>query len=305
MFPFRTNFFLKDYWLLWCNAGILARMTESDKADLNKHGYQFIQWVVPCPLSSNIPALDWALQVLACLLAGWLFAISTHLWRLFRLKMSMWLKLWRTSTLVNLTTLVFLLGLIPKWFGRLPPGGVTLLRAAAKNHARVTVVCDPDDYDKSVSGLSENSTWRQADESPFIVFSQSGQWNGRCWIRRHASSYSQIPGCQSKIFPCWPIFCSSLTLSNYSPGFQPYCRVWLCHLGLFPPGVCARGISASFALRHEPSSEACPTLHYSASASPEGSQWQSWIHQPLRCSQRLAAGAWAEVCSAAASCDLV
>lgn len=27
-----------------------------------------------------------------------------------------------------------------------PSGGVTLLRAAAKNHARVTVVCDPTDY---------------------------------------------------------------------------------------------------------------------------------------------------------------
>ncbi|XP_029047980.1 bifunctional purine biosynthesis protein ATIC [Osmia bicornis bicornis] len=27
-------------------------------------------------------------------------------------------------------------------------GGVTLLRAAAKNHSRVTVVCDPDDYEK-------------------------------------------------------------------------------------------------------------------------------------------------------------
>ena len=27
-------------------------------------------------------------------------------------------------------------------------GGVTLLRAAAKNHERVTVVCDPNDYDK-------------------------------------------------------------------------------------------------------------------------------------------------------------
>lgn len=26
------------------------------------------------------------------------------------------------------------------------PGGVTLLRAAAKNHARVTIVCDPADY---------------------------------------------------------------------------------------------------------------------------------------------------------------
>ena len=25
-------------------------------------------------------------------------------------------------------------------------GGVTLLRAAAKNHKRVTVVCDPNDY---------------------------------------------------------------------------------------------------------------------------------------------------------------
>ena len=30
------------------------------------------------------------------------------------------------------------------------PGGVTLLRAAAKNHARVTVVCDPADYDRCV-----------------------------------------------------------------------------------------------------------------------------------------------------------
>ena len=29
-------------------------------------------------------------------------------------------------------------------------GGVTLLRAAAKNHARVTVLCDPNDYDRYV-----------------------------------------------------------------------------------------------------------------------------------------------------------
>jgi len=29
-------------------------------------------------------------------------------------------------------------------------GGVTLLRAAAKNHARVTVICDPEDYDRLV-----------------------------------------------------------------------------------------------------------------------------------------------------------
>lgn len=30
-------------------------------------------------------------------------------------------------------------------------GGVTLLRAAAKNHQRVTIVCDPDDYDRLAS----------------------------------------------------------------------------------------------------------------------------------------------------------
>lgn len=29
-------------------------------------------------------------------------------------------------------------------------GGVTLLRAAAKNHARVTVICDPKDYEKVI-----------------------------------------------------------------------------------------------------------------------------------------------------------
>lgn len=32
-------------------------------------------------------------------------------------------------------------------------GGVTLLRAAAKNFARVTVVCDPEDYTAVVAGL--------------------------------------------------------------------------------------------------------------------------------------------------------
>lgn len=32
-------------------------------------------------------------------------------------------------------------------------GGVTLLRAAAKNHARVTVLCDPDDYGRVLGEL--------------------------------------------------------------------------------------------------------------------------------------------------------
>ena len=35
-------------------------------------------------------------------------------------------------------------------------GGVTLLRAAAKNHDRVTVICDPQDYDRVIQEI-ENS----------------------------------------------------------------------------------------------------------------------------------------------------
>ncbi|XP_078378364.1 bifunctional purine biosynthesis protein ATIC-like [Oculina patagonica] len=35
-------------------------------------------------------------------------------------------------------------------------GGVTLLRAAAKNHARVTVICDPADYDRVVNEMTSS-----------------------------------------------------------------------------------------------------------------------------------------------------
>ncbi|XP_033105701.1 bifunctional purine biosynthesis protein PURH-like [Anneissia japonica] len=35
-------------------------------------------------------------------------------------------------------------------------GGVTLLRAAAKNHLRVTVVCDPNDYEKIIEEMSSS-----------------------------------------------------------------------------------------------------------------------------------------------------
>jgi phosphoribosylaminoimidazolecarboxamide formyltransferase / IMP cyclohydrolase len=35
-------------------------------------------------------------------------------------------------------------------------GGVTLLRAAAKNHARVTVLCDTSDYPKLIASLKSS-----------------------------------------------------------------------------------------------------------------------------------------------------
>ena len=37
-------------------------------------------------------------------------------------------------------------------------GGVTLLRAAAKNHARVTIVCDPQDYAVVMKEIMETGT---------------------------------------------------------------------------------------------------------------------------------------------------
>lgn len=37
-------------------------------------------------------------------------------------------------------------------------GGVTLLRAAAKNHDRVTVICDPQDYNKVISELQQSGS---------------------------------------------------------------------------------------------------------------------------------------------------
>lgn len=45
---------------------------------------------------------------------------------------------------------------VPEAVEQIDIGGVTLLRAAAKNHARVTVVCDPADYDKVVEEMTSS-----------------------------------------------------------------------------------------------------------------------------------------------------
>lgn len=36
-------------------------------------------------------------------------------------------------------------------------GGVTLLRAAGKNHERVTILCDPKDYDRVLNEIANSS----------------------------------------------------------------------------------------------------------------------------------------------------
>lgn len=55
----------------------------------------------------------------------------------------------------------FLISILKCCLSSSPSGGVTLLRAAAKNHARVTIVCDPTDYNvvaKEMEGSEDRDT---------------------------------------------------------------------------------------------------------------------------------------------------
>ena len=49
-------------------------------------------------------------------------------------------------------------------------GGVTLLRAAAKNHNRVTVVCDPNDYEKIGKELESSINKDTSLETRYIFY---------------------------------------------------------------------------------------------------------------------------------------
>ena len=86
----------------------MARLTESDKADLVKQNFEYIR-VVVCNLYPFV----------------------------------------KTVANPDVT--------IEDAVENIDIGGVTLLRAAAKNHSRVTVICDPNDYEKVISEL-QNST---------------------------------------------------------------------------------------------------------------------------------------------------
>lgn len=46
---------------------------------------------------------------------------------------------------------------VPEAVENIDIGGVTLLRAAAKNHERVTVVSDPSDYEKIINEIRNSS----------------------------------------------------------------------------------------------------------------------------------------------------
>lgn len=90
------------------HAGILSRLTDSDKADMSKQNYDMIR-VVVCNL---YPFVD-------------------------------------TVSKPDVT--------IADAVENIDIGGVTLLRAAAKNHDRVTIICDPNDYDKVVKEMKNSA----------------------------------------------------------------------------------------------------------------------------------------------------
>lgn len=58
-------------------------------------------------------------------------------------------------------------------------GGVTLLRAAAKNHARVTVLCDPADYDKVLSEIRQFGDTRESTRQTLALkaFTHTAQYD--------------------------------------------------------------------------------------------------------------------------------
>ncbi|GBP65302.1 Bifunctional purine biosynthesis protein ADE17 [Eumeta japonica] len=89
------------------HAGILARLSDSDQADMKRQKYDMISVVV-------------------CNLYPFVTTVSKP----------------------NVT--------IADAVENIDIGGVTLLRAAAKNHDRVTVICDPNDYDKVIKELKDN-----------------------------------------------------------------------------------------------------------------------------------------------------
>ncbi|PFX26852.1 bifunctional purine biosynthesis protein PURH-like isoform X2 [Stylophora pistillata] len=89
------------------HGGILARVTDGDKSDMEKQSYEYIRLVV-------------------CNLYPFVNTVAKE-----------------QCTVGDAVEEIDI-------------GGVTLLRAAAKNHARVTVICDPADYNRVVDELTSS-----------------------------------------------------------------------------------------------------------------------------------------------------
>lgn len=169
------------------HGGILARLQESDQADLQKQNYQMIRIVV-CNLYPFV----------------------------------------KTVADPNVK--------VEDAVEQIDIGGVTLLRAAAKNHARVTVVCDPQDYGRIIQELKASAhTDTSLDTRKSLAvkaFNHTAEYDGaisnyfRC---QYSSGQSQLTlryGMNPHQKPAQLYTTGSklpLTVVNGSPGFINLC----------------------------------------------------------------------------------
>ncbi|XP_036419942.1 bifunctional purine biosynthesis protein PURH [Colossoma macropomum] len=115
-------------------------------------------------------------------------------------------------------------------------GGVTLLRAAAKNHARVTIVCDPSDYDlvaKEMESSDNHDTSLDTRKTLALkAFTHTAQYDEAIadyFRREYSRGVSQLPlrygmnphQAPAQIYTLRPTL--PLTVLNGSPGFINLC----------------------------------------------------------------------------------
>ncbi|KAI7811349.1 bifunctional purine biosynthesis protein PURH [Triplophysa rosa] len=169
------------------HAGILARQTPSDEADVEKLGFSLVR-VVVCNLYPFVKTV--------------------------------------ASSSVTVEDAV----------EQIDIGGVTLLRAAAKNHARVTVVCHPSDYDVVIKEMesSEDHDTRVETRKTLALkaFTHTAQYDEAIsdyFRREYSGGISQLPlryGMNPHQAPAQLYTSRSalpLTVVNGSPGFINLC----------------------------------------------------------------------------------
>lgn len=115
-------------------------------------------------------------------------------------------------------------------------GGVTLLRAAAKNHARVTVICDPNDYERIGKEMEESqtkaTTLKTREMLALKAFSHTAEYDGAIsnfFRQKYSSGVSTLPlryGMNphqkpAQIFTTLPKL--PMNVVNGSPGFINLC----------------------------------------------------------------------------------
>ncbi|KAE8580540.1 hypothetical protein XENTR_v10024456 [Xenopus tropicalis] len=169
------------------HAGILARSSPEDQADLNKLGFSYVR-VVVCNLYPFV----------------------------------------KTVSAAGVT--------VEEAVEQIDIGGVTLLRAAAKNHARVTVLCDPSDY-KSIAeemGKSDkkDTTPERRCQLALKAFTHTAQYDDAIsdyFRKQYSKGTSQLPlryginphQVPAQIYTRGPQL--PLTVLNGSPGFINLC----------------------------------------------------------------------------------